>query len=342
MLYVFTGGLDGGNPVYGVILDAAGNLYGMTHTGGASSDGVVFRVAPPTTVGGEWTEAAIYSFQEESDGEFPTGGLVFDKAGNLYGVLEEGGFTGNPNCIRGCGTVFQLTPPATTGGAWNETVIHSFNYSNGDFPVSAPIVDAQGNLYGTTPSGGLYGEGVVYRLTPPTTTGGPWGQRVLYAFGLGNGGAHPMASLTLHGAGVLYGTASYGGTNNDGTVFQLVPPSVAGGAWTENILLTFGGGDGSGPAASVIFDKAGNLYGTAQRGGKAGCNNSGCGTVFRLSPPASPGGNWTETVLHSFPTSRIDGLTPSGGLLLGKNGVLFGGTLDSVTSSTGTVFGIVP
>jgi uncharacterized repeat protein (TIGR03803 family) len=345
LLYSFTGGLDGAYPTAaGVIFDASGNLYGTTYSGGLFGYGVIFRVAPPTTAGGEWTETVIYSFQGQSnDGAHPESGLIFDRAGNLFGTTTEGGFDKTLSCRGGCGTVFQLSPPTTAGGSWSETVIHRFNNLNGTFPLSAPIIDAHGNLYGTTQGGGLHGKGVVYRLTPPNTAGEAWDSRTLYAFGANNNdSAYPAGGLTLHGAGLLYGTTILGGIYNDGTVFQLVPPPVAGGAWTENVLLAFSGMDGSSPVATMIFDKAGNLYGTAPDGGKAGCDNFGCGTVFRLSPPASPGANWTETVLHSFPTSRIDGLTPSGGLMLSKNGVLFGVTQDSMNTHAGAVYGIVP
>ena len=345
VLYTFTWLEDGGLPSGGVIFDSAGNLYGTTIEGGTAALGTVFRLAPPATDGGDWTETVLYSFLGGTiDGAHPNGGLVFDKAGNLYGTTSGGGFTNTSTCSQGCGTVFELASPTATGGEWTENVIQFFHYTTGGYPGSAPIIDARGDLYGTTVYGGPSGEGTVYRLTPPATEGAHWGYRVLYAFQglLTADSAQPWGSLTLHGAGVLYGTASYGGTYEYGTIFQLVPPSVAGGAWTENILHNFGGSDGDRPVDNVIFDKAGNLYSTTIFGGRVGCGNFGCGTVFRLSPPASPGADWTETVLHFFPATQTDGITPSGGVILGKNGMLYGVTQGGVTSVDGTIFGIVP
>jgi uncharacterized repeat protein (TIGR03803 family) len=344
VLYTFTWMEDGGLPSGGVIFDKAGNLYGTTIQGGTANLGTVFRLSPPGTDGGDWTETVLYSFLGgAADGALPNG-VVFDKAGNLYGTTSNGGFTNTSTCTQGCGTVFELASPTATSGGWTEKVIQFFHYTNGGYPKSVPIIDARGDLYGTTVYGGPNVEGTVYRLAPPATEGGNWAYRVLYAFqGFHTtDSAQPFGSLTLHGDGILYGTASYGGTYEYGTVFQLVPPSVAGGAWTENILLNFNGNGGDRPGDNVIFDKAGNLYSTTTFGGRTGCGNFGCGTVFRLSPPASPGAEWTETVLHFFPATQTDGFTPSGGVTLGKNGVLYGLTQGGVTSVDGTVFGIVP
>jgi hypothetical protein len=153
----------------------------------------------------------------------------------------------------------------------------------------------------------------------------------------------PGGSLTLHN-GRIYGIGE-AGPSDLGTVFELVPPATAGAAWTENILHSFSGGtDGqvAAPYAKLIFDKTGNLYGTTfLGGGNAVCTAVvlGCGTAFRLTPPASEGGAWTETILHVFPGTDGDGTLPSGGLLLASNGVLFGLTLAGGTDSDGTTFG---
>jgi hypothetical protein len=162
---------------------------------------------------------------------------------------------------------------------------------------------------------------------------------VLHAFHPASGsseGGNPLSALTLRGKGVLYGTTSEFGGPGGGTVFQLVPPVVPGDAWTENILYGFGSaaGDGESPAASLIFDSAGNIYGTTEM---ISLCSSGCGTAFQLSPPALPGGDWTETVLHSFGTGK-DGSSIAGGLILGKNGVFFGVTRIGGTTADGTVF----
>jgi len=335
VLYSFTGGADGSTPIAGLVFDKAGNLYGTTSKGGPSGNGVVFELVAPSTTGGKWSEIVLHAFQStSSDGGSPRGELARDGAGNLYGVTTAGGASQQ-------GTVFQLSPPAAQDGVWTETVIHSFNYGQGMDPEGGPVVGAQGILYGTTYSGGLDGEGVIYRLVPPATRGGSWVYRVLHPFTGGLDGASPKGELTLRGKGILYGTATRGGSGGGGIIFQLVPPVLAGGAWTENVLYNFGSAasDGLDPAAKVIFDSVGNAYGTTSTGGA--CFQL-CGTVFELSPPTTEGADWTERILHSFPTSGgKDGSQPSGSLILGKNGVLFGATNAGGTGGNGTVYGVL-
>ena len=242
----------------------------------------MFKLTP--TVGGAWTETVLYNFGNGTDGYAPSGGLIRDAAGNLYGTTE---FGGTNHCFigqdRGCGTVFELTP--TAGGEWTETVLHNFGSGTDGFtPVAGLIFDAAGNLYGTTGDGGNYGYGTVFELTP--TNGGSWTETVLYSFNLqGSGGYGPgVGPLVFDAAGSLYGTAFYGGAYPGGTAFKLTP--TVGGDWTETVLYSFGNGtDGSGPfAAGLIFDAAGNLYGTTWYGGTHQCGQYGCGTVFELTP----------------------------------------------------------
>lgn len=347
VLYNFPGGDDGSQPVAGVILDRAGNLYGTTSQGGTSGFGTVFELAPPVAEGDQWTETALYNFEGgSSDGGSPFAGLVFDTVGRLYGATDEGGITNDSLCSAGCGTVFQLMPPASSGAKWKETVIHYFNSRLGGNPRATPILDGAGRLYGTTLLGGLHGAGVIFRLTPPASASGAWTYRVLHPFSnpfetLDS--AEPLASLTLH-AGVLYGTTTAGGRRNNGTVYQLLPPALAGGEWTENVLFSFDGTNGGYPSANVVFDKAGNLYSTTYAGGGMGtCTFQGCGSVFKLTPPVTKGAAWTETVLHSFPNAGgQDGSQPSGGLVFGKNDVLFGVTQDGGKGGQGVVFGVIP
>ncbi len=345
VLYTFTGGNDGGNNgdnIFGPLTwDSAGNLYGTTWAAGSSDMGVVFRLAPPATTGGAWTESVIHTFHGGSaDGAVPWyAGVVFDAAGNLFGTTTAGG-TGP--CAVGCGVVYELTPPATEGAEWTVAVVHSFNHSTGDFPMSTPIFDAQGNLYGTTNVGGVHDGGAAYRLLKPASEGGVWQYKVLYAFG-NNDSINPMGSLTLHGSHRLYGTLTFSQTTGFGGVFELVPPAVAGDPWTENILYSFtDGSDGAYPSGNVLFDQAGNLYGTAQRGGGNGvasCGTGGCGTVWELTPSGSA---WSETTVHSFPTSSKDAKMPFGGLVRAHNGVLIGAAPQGGAHAQGAVFGIVP
>jgi uncharacterized repeat protein (TIGR03803 family) len=368
VLYNFTGGIagstDGRYPEYGVIFDAAGNLYG-TALGGANGLGVVFELSPPATEGGQWTESVLYSFQGGlNDGALSAEawssdqtadvGVVLDDLGNLYGVTPFGGSGLQEYNFHSTGVAYKLTPPATPGAPWTETVLHKFIAKSGAIvPVGAPILDAKGYLYGATGGGTALGHSLgaaAYRLNPPATGSGPWIFRLLYSFA--SPGDGPQSSLTFDNNGRLYGTTENGGPVDAGSVFELVPPATAGGAWTENILYSFGAfaDDGRFPMANVIFDKAGNLYGTTQDGGSGAsssdCFFSGCGTVFELSPPASEGGDWTETILHSFPPGSSlpskDGTEPDCGLFRATNGVLFGVTAGAGRGNEGTVFAVVP
>jgi uncharacterized repeat protein (TIGR03803 family) len=352
VLYSFTGGTDGKLPASGVIFDEAGNLYGTTHYGGANGLGTVFELSPPAAGESQWTESVLYSFQGgTTDGNYPTfTGVVFDQSGDLYGVTNFGGTSytgsgGNPHgCGIGCGVVYKLAPPATLGTPWTETVIHFFNGTDGAAPQSTPIFDVRGNLYGLTHGGGRYLDGTVYRLTPPAAGESTWGFRVLYEFGSGpSDSSIPQGSLTLHGKGVLYGTG-WGGQYGNGTVFQVVPPAVTGGAWTESAIYSFSGGnDGSFPQlANVVFNAAGNIYGTTWRGGNSTECYAGCGTVFEVSPPEAGSSDWTETILHIFPATAKDGSQPVSGVMLGKHGELYGVTPSGGTGGEGAVYAIIP
>lgn len=341
VLYSFTGGGDGQSPMSTLTIDAAGNLYGTTNTGGSGVGvGTVFQLTRPAVEGGPWTKSVLHSFQGgTADGSTPgMAGVVFDGSGNLYGVTRMGGHNIPVYCnATGCGVIYKLTPPATADAAWTETVIHYFNGAQGTNGVGTPIIDGNGSVYG------MAGNGIVYRLVPPATDGGVWVYNVLYNNATTVGPS--TGSLTFHNGGRLYGMAS-GGQHDLGAVFELVPPPP-GGAWTENILHSFAGGsDGISPSGlgNVIFDKAGNLYGTTQYGGGNDCQPgfSGCGTVFELSPPTTEGAVWTETILHSFYAVTTDGGEPFGGLVLAKNGVLLGVTYSGGAGTQGTAYGVVP
>jgi uncharacterized repeat protein (TIGR03803 family) len=346
VLYQFTGALggrtspDGSAPMAGLLFDGAGNLYGTTTAGGTSASGTVFELSPPAIAGGDWTETVLHSFHRgPDDGASPSGSLAWGGAGKLYGVTYEGG-KGSSCSSDGCGTVFQMSPPAAPGGAWTETVINFFFGPDGGLPSGTPIFDSEGDIYGTTQFAND-NPGVVYRLKPPAESGGAWTYKVLYMFNSSvSDGAFPTG-LTLRGRGVLYGTTDGGGANNDGTVFQLTPPAVAGGAWTETILHEFADSDGAFPLTGLIFDPAGNIYGTTFQGGDSTACRNGCGVVFELTPPASTGAGWTETTMHSFQAGK-DGATPNGGLIRAKNGELFGITTSGGANGQGTLFGIVP
>jgi len=334
VLHNFGNGTDGYHPEAGLILDAAGNLYGTTYWGGNYGDGTVFELTPNGS--GGWTETVLYNFCSQTgcaDGANPAAGLIFDAAGNLYGTTYGGG-TYNYYCSGGCGTVFKLTPQA--GGGWTETVLHSFGNVLGDgfLPDAGLIFDVAGNLYGTTYAGGAYGQGAVFELTP--TGGGGWTVNVLFSFNYTDGFG-PSAALIFDAAGNLYGTTILGGNYGAGTVFELTPnPS---GGWTETVLHSFNrnGTDGWYPEAGLILYAAGNLYGTTYWGGTQWCGGSGCGTVFELTVRY---GGWAYTVLHSF--SGGDGAGPSAGLILDAAGNLYGTTSAGGVNGVGTVLELTP
>ena len=326
ILYSFGAtGTDSKGPQAGLIADAKGNFYGTTTAGGVNSKGTVFELIPGT--GGTWTEKVLYSFGATStDGATPYSSLIFDASGNLYGTTEHGGGTG-------VGTVFELTPG--TGGSWTEKVLYSFaggEVGDGALPFGGVIFDSKGNLYGTTTEG-ADGGGIVFELSPGT--GGSWTEQVLYSFPPEEGG--PEASLLFDSSGNLYGTASDGGTNGTGAVFELIP--VTGGSWTEQVLYGFGttGTDGTTPYGSLIFNGK-NLYGTTQMGGA-----NGTGTVFELIP--GTGGTWTEKILYSFGSESGDGAYPNCGLILDSSGDLYGTTTSGGShgsgSNGGTVFELI-
>jgi hypothetical protein len=319
ILWSFGHGSDGANPFASLIIDASGNLYGTTGNGGAYGEstgghGIVFELTPPSAIGGDWTESILWNFENGTDGNTSTAGLIMDANGNLYGTTSGGG-THAGESLNGStgGTVFELKPPSTTGGDWTELVLWNFGKGkDGSSPFSGLIADKSGNLYGTTAYGGAYAAsanngGTAFELKPPSKTGGDWTESILWNFGKGTDGTAVYNGLLMDAGGNLYGTTllgvTFGGDPADGTVYKLTAPSTSGGKWTESVLWDFDGTDGYWPFAGVIMDKSGNLYGTT------GYDNAG--TVFELMPPSTTGGNWNESILWGLvaaPTALV--LTP--------------------------------
>jgi uncharacterized repeat protein (TIGR03803 family) len=347
ILYTFsyTALNSGIGPLAGLVMDSAGNLYGTTWLGGPQGSGIAFELSPPAQLGGAWTFTTLYGFG--ADLTSPEARLALDKAGNLYGTTASGGTGG---CAGGCGGVFKLSPPTISGGSWTETVLFSFSgtFENGGGTSGGLTMDAHGALYGTTFRGsGAQAAGTVFRLTPPKT-GTRWTHTVLYDFAGFGDGADPAAEVVFDKHGNLYGMTSYGGSGAAncfgspcGTVFELTP--TTSGPWLHTVLYSFNGGtDGGDPGRALTVDALGNLYGTTGIGGDPSCtggNGDGCGTVFRLAPPAVQGGSWTETILHSF-SGAVDGAGP-GGLTFGK-GHLFYGPAGAGATGDGLVFSIAP
>jgi len=337
VLYSYAGGSEPSNLRAGVIFGADGGLYGTSLSGGDGPSGTVYKLTPNSD--GSWTESVLYSFTGGNDGGGPVGGLVFDAVGNLYGATTAGGTSGN-------GVVFELTP--NSDGSWTESVLHNFNFNgkHGSYPDHGSLIfDAAGNLYGTA-AGGADGYGVVFELTPDTN--GSWTETVLHRFTGGNDGGSPESTLIFDQSGNLYGTTLHGGgvsscksyTTGCGLVFKLTPGSD--GKWREQVLHRFrGGNDGSTPFSGVVFDSAGNLYGTTLIGGDGLCNDwmgTGCGTVFKLVPNSK--GGWTEQVLRRF-WGKPNG-NPYQGVIFDSLGNLYGMTSGDGTSGFGSVFEITP
>jgi uncharacterized repeat protein (TIGR03803 family) len=398
-LHSFLGSPDGATPYGGVIIGERGILYGTTLRGGASDLGAVFELA---VSGGSWTSIVLHSFSG-GDGAYPNANLALGSSQTLYGTTRGGG--------SGAGTVFELAPPGTSG-QWAEDVLYGFeagDHSGNHSPWGAVLVEPSGTIYTTTftgtavsvkppsASGGSWtgsviasltggseaglvsqggslfatsydggdddcqaGEcaGAVLQLTPPATDGGSWTATTIHNFGsIPEDGNGPMAPLTVGAGGVLYGTTLDGGTgvlceyppfldSGCGTVFQLTPPTTPGGQWTETVLHNFSPQDGDGvfPYSAVILGENGVLYGTTAYGGSGGSTScsfygaTGCGIVFQLAPPTTPGGTWTETILHSFTSQDGDGAVPMAGLALSSGNKLYGTTSKGGTAGLRTVF----
>ena len=306
VLHSFTGGKDGKNPSGPVVVDSEGNLYGTTQGGGANGYGVVFELKH---VGDRWVEKVLHNFRGGSDGQFPIAGVIRDKAGNLYGTTYNGF---NP------ATVFKLSESehgwaerviyrvATSGAGltmdasgniflatywlvlklskddedhWAATVIHTFTGypTDGYWASSRPVFDRAGNLYGATTAGGL-GTGLVYQLIPDKD--GTWGERILHYF-IGPDGNSPAGDILLGAAGNIYGTTAWGGEHALGVVFELIPTPTS---YQHKILWNFTGADGLNPEGQVVLDQAGNLYGTASKGGTTYSDYYGFGVVFEVQP----------------------------------------------------------
>jgi uncharacterized repeat protein (TIGR03803 family) len=307
VLYQFTGtNGDGYAPEGGVVRDAAGNLYGTTTGGGDPFvlGGIIFKLDS------NGNETVLYTFEDGDGNGGPTASLTLDNQGNLFGTTTDGG-TNNR------GAIFKLD----VNGNYSE--LYSFTGGmDGGIPYHAGVLlDNEGNLYGVTSAGGVYGSGTIYKLTPT-------GQEiVLYSFTGGPDGANPLGTLVRDKTGNFYGVTNAGGANGNGVVYRF---STTG---QQTALYTFGAGIDGEPVSGVVLDNFGNLYGTTTFGG---LNHRG--SVFKLAP------NGTLTTLHSF-SGGADGGRPYGGLgslTLSARGVLYGTTIDGGAYSIGTVFEVLP
>jgi len=385
VLYSFKGGTDGGFPFDQLVLDPAGNLYGVTGSGGSITEcygsgcGAVFELMPRdgrwaqtvlysipasaspypdpngplvrdssgslfgviayagdpvcqcgeiyelTRSAGVWTETDLHNFVGgASDGQYVNQGLVRDSAGNFYGSTGGGG---NQDC--GCGTVFEFSPGPD--GAWTETLIYQFTGArDGGYPSGPMAIDAQGNLYGITQSGGVYGYGTAYKLA---LSNGTWTETTLFDFTIdaSGGSVSQISGLAVDAAGDLFAAAPYAGGNQVGILYELKPTA---GYSNYSVVHTFtGASDGGYPFGGLTTDKAGNVYGTTIYGG-----TYEYGTVYKFVP--GKGGRWNETVLHSF-TNGSDGSYPEG-VILDSSGNLYGTSAEGGANNNGIVFEITP
>jgi uncharacterized repeat protein (TIGR03803 family) len=304
VIYSFTGGSDGNEPLFsGVVRDAKGNFYGTTYAGGAFNYGTVFKVDA------SGNETVLHSFGQGSfgpgnDGRTPYAGVVIDPSGHLFGTTYEGGIK-NQQCGKGCGIVFEIEP---NGG---EKVLHRFTGgTDGGLPFGGVIRDSHGNLYGTTEIGGTLGAGTIFKVDPSGT------ETILYSFAAQPDAQYPEAALIRDEAGNFYGTTSAGGVYGLGTVFEL---DTSG---HESVLYSFAGSfnsDGQGPDTALLRSPNGDLYGTTFQGG------NGIGTVFKVDTSGH------ETILHAFGSVPNDGAYPESPLAFDSQGNIYGTTIQGGT-----------
>lgn len=300
-----------------------------------------------SSVGAASNYKTLYAFKGGADGSLPYASLIFDTAGNLYGTAVNGG-------AYGYGVVFKLSPNAD--GKWTESVIYSFSGgTDGSHPGAALLWAPDGNLYGTTRTGGTgsctfqgnSGCGTAFKLMP--NPDGTWSETVTYSFtGVPDGFVPSFGGLMLDESGNLYGGTHYGGRTSTncpsgcGTVFRLAPN--LDGTWTESVLYEFNEANGWNPFGSLLFHN-GNIYGVTSNGGGdhgPNCPNyPGCGAVFELTPNAD--GSWKLKNLHRFSGQlNGDGGISYGGLTLGPGGVLYGTTGWGAPPGVGGLFTETP
>jgi hypothetical protein len=349
LLYSFTGGADGANPQSGLTRDAStGILYGTTFSGGTGF-GVIYQLTPPAVQGENWSQTVLYSFTGGLDGANPQARLLLSSTGVLYGTTKNGGAGSN-------GVAFKFEVSAMKFG-----LLYVFSGGKDGANPQAGLLVGEKKFYGTTYQGGTPGYGTVFELVLTKSHTGPvWKLKTLYPFTGGPDGGIPNAGLFMDASGSLFGSTFWGGTNSNclqsgypagcGVVFQLIPPTTQGGAWSETVLYSFTGvsPDGAHPNLNVIRGTNGTIYGTTYAGGSREDNCfvdssfRGCGTIFRLTPPSVAGGAYTETTLHIF--RNKDGGGPYGMIRgLHRSGVFYGATyLGGSNGSFGTVFQFMP
>ncbi len=354
LIYSFVGGYtDGQQPQGGMILAPDGSLYGTTYFGGTYGGGTVFQLAPSDS---SWTYNLVFNVGGPSGSDAlyaPDGGIVADRDGALYITAQYGDET------KG-GGVLQVSPPGAGGGPWTGTAIHSFNDhgNSGQNSPSGPLLyTPDGMLYGAVSSNDSTLSAQIFVLTPPAEPEGHWGEGSPFTFTpeMGN----EVFGLTPVG-GALYGATFHSAPSANpscGAVNEIVPPAGGVGSWAGSAIHVFAGppNDGCGSWATLAVGWDGSLYGTTVYGGSGICSNGnpGCGTVYQLAPPTSPGGPWTETIIYNFGgvNGGYDGANPMAGVVIAQNGKLYGTTerggipcedIEKYPGGCGTVFELSP
>src|SRR5580658_632014 len=324
---------DGAIP-NGVTLGSGGVLYGTAGAGGSLNLGTAFSLSPPASPGGPWTRTVLWTFGNPGDGRVPVGALTIGEDEALYGIASQGG-----NPANGSGAVFELDPPASPNGSWTEKLLWNFGTpGDGALPDAGVIIGKGRVLYGTTSEGGAYGEGAVYSLTPPESSGGAWQEALIWSFYrtcCGNP-QHPEGSMAIKD-GVLYGTAAGNGTGRDEGVFSLTPPATGGSSWDEATLRPFAD-DSAG--YGLLGGVTPSEDCPASYGSTLHCDCGGMGAVFELKPSASPEGTWELRVLHTF--DGADGNQPLSNLVHGRDGEIYGTASLGGSSGGGVVFSVLP
>jgi uncharacterized repeat protein (TIGR03803 family) len=317
-------GDDSYGPLAGLVFDHAGSLYGTTIGGGqpAGQAGTVFELS--LDIDGEWIYKRIHTFGV-AEGQQPRSAVVFDSAGNLYGNTSEGGAYNE-------GTIFKLI--RGSDGTWLEQTLYSFGANSQDSggafqPVA---LDASGNIWGTLYTGGTYGLGAIFELSPNSS--GDWIETIVYSFPGGTNGEYPQCGLIFDAKGNLYGTVSYGGSSDEGLVYELSPSG--NGGWTTTTLYDVGNVEGFIPYGSLTFGKSGNLYGATWQGGPLEMGN-----IYALH--LTPAGVWTGKNIHSL-RGGLQGCRPDGPVAMDSAGNLYDTTLlcgeGQGTNGAGVVFEI--
>ena len=305
-LFNFGSGAGGSNPYATLVADSQGDLFGTTSAGGANGKGSLFEIPANSLV-----PQTFYSFTGSPDGSAPNAGVVFDSDGNMFGTTATGGANGK-------GVVWEVVASTNT-----LTVIYSFTGgTDGATPAGNLVINANGDLIGTTTAGGTFNDGTVWAIPSGTTTA-----LGLHQFSGGADGAISYSGVTLDSRGNIYGVAFSGGSHNNGTVFEISTLN------TYSVLHTFTGKpDGSKPTGKLVFDAGGNLWGTTSSGGTA--ND---GTVFEITSPNTTISTYATIV--SF-TGAANGSEPIAGLTLDSHGNLFGSTFIGGAHNVGTIFEI--